>query len=927
MLSILEKQAPAKQSAESTIATLSGRLHSATLLEDRRAAILGLRSFAKAYPASVASGGLRTLISCLNKDVEDVDTTKVTLETLLMLFSPNESSPEASDDIALWLADEFTQRQENITALLDLLDGYEFFSRLYSLQLISAISTARPERTQECVYTAPLGVSRLVAVLEDKREAIRSEGLLLLTALTPSSPDLQKLVAFENAFDRIFGIIDAEGALTQGGISVQDCLSLLANLCRLNVSNQSYFRETGWVKKLTSLLSDAVREEDSKEGVAEWTRPQRDKNVWGLLAVLRLFLVRGSLGTQANQVSFWQNGILVQVLDIAFRDSFDVPIRAEALSTAADLIRSNRGLQEAFGQQEVKKSHGNERLHVNGNAETVSSSNQEVNVISGLLELALASISLHSFDLRLAACETLQAYLCGHAQIKLFFLRRAVDGYMSGTDETDNILSILLNEPETSRGGDPYRSWIAAVLLFHLLFEDPETKSLALEVAEGNAEQGEEVVTCIQSLSAHLISFEQKSADERVSIGILMILCGWLYEDHDAVNDFLGEGSNVQSIVQLVSRNDQSRILVSGLSAFLLGIIYEFSTKDSPVSRETLHSILTSRLSREQYVDKLTKLREHPTVRDFEVLHQGANSHAGGIPGIYFDKTFIDFLKDNFSRALRAIDRAPVLEVPVLTNGVQKGISRELVDSLKGQVEAGAQQIQKLESDILTLERKLGQEQADHRKARESAGMELTRIRNINEALQRNHEEDNQKQKHQHDRILKETHKAHEVAVQSLQTEMQKARLDSDSVAERTRSRTDAESADQKATITRLRTELEKASKEHIQDLQIAHEDYTTRLTSLEARLERAEEKFDDTEARATRLQKEVEEKEKARLAAKTELDDMLMILGDLEEKRTRDKRHLKVLGEQVSDDEEDDNGEEDGVDEAAEKSKGDDVD
>ena len=70
--------------------------------------------------------------------------------------------------------DMLRQRQENITALLDLLDAHDFFSRLYSLQLISAISTARPERTQECVYTAPLGVARLVAVLEDKREAVRS---------------------------------------------------------------------------------------------------------------------------------------------------------------------------------------------------------------------------------------------------------------------------------------------------------------------------------------------------------------------------------------------------------------------------------------------------------------------------------------------------------------------------------------------------------------------------------------------------------------------------------------------------------------------------------------------------------------------------------------------------------------------------------
>ena len=92
MFSILERQAPAKQNATSAIATLSGRLQSATLLEDRRAAILGLRSFAKLYPASVASGALKNLISCLNNDIEDVDTIKVILETLLMLFNSDESS-------------------------------------------------------------------------------------------------------------------------------------------------------------------------------------------------------------------------------------------------------------------------------------------------------------------------------------------------------------------------------------------------------------------------------------------------------------------------------------------------------------------------------------------------------------------------------------------------------------------------------------------------------------------------------------------------------------------------------------------------------------------------------------------------------------------------------------------------------------------
>ena len=149
MLRILESQAPAKQTATDTIATLSSRLTSATLLEDRRAAILGLRSFAKLYPASVASGALRDLIAGLRRDGEDPDTLKVVLETLLMLFSPDPNSPEASEDIQLWLADEFTQRQDNVTALLDLLEANEFYLRLYSLQILSHVSSARPQRTQE----------------------------------------------------------------------------------------------------------------------------------------------------------------------------------------------------------------------------------------------------------------------------------------------------------------------------------------------------------------------------------------------------------------------------------------------------------------------------------------------------------------------------------------------------------------------------------------------------------------------------------------------------------------------------------------------------------------------------------------------------------------------------------------------------------
>ena len=59
----------------------------------------------------------------------------------------------------------------------------------------------------------------------------------MLISLTESNADIQKIVAFENAFERLLEIITEEDGLN-GGIIVQDCLHLILNLLRYNVSNQ-----------------------------------------------------------------------------------------------------------------------------------------------------------------------------------------------------------------------------------------------------------------------------------------------------------------------------------------------------------------------------------------------------------------------------------------------------------------------------------------------------------------------------------------------------------------------------------------------------------------------------------------------------------------------------------------------------------------
>ncbi|KAF9782027.1 hypothetical protein IL306_011746 [Fusarium sp. DS 682] len=835
--------APAKQSVGETIDVLSGRLSSATLLEDRRAAILGLRSFAKDYPASVASGALRSLIGSLSKDGEDVDTVKVVLETLLMLFNPNEDSPEASEEIALWLADEFTQRQENITLLLDFLETNDFYSRLYSLQLLAAILSARTERTEECIFTAPLGLPRLVSVLDDQRDAIRNEAIVLLTYLTPTSIEIQKLVAFENAFERLFTIIEADGALVEGGRTVEDCLILLANLLRSNSSNQALFRESGCMNRLADLLGRVLKPQADGSEIASWAAAQRNRNVYAFLAVIRLFVVRGSAGTSLNQTAIWKHGLAYHILQLAFSHEAQTQIKAEALITCGDVIRQNAPLQEAFAQMMVLSP-----LAKPDAANRQASQGEKVFVIDGLLDLTLCLQDLQEFDVRFAASECLQAYFANHPAVRLHFLGRAIEGHQSGANESSNVLTVLLQPSLES--SDPYRQWFAAVITFHLLHENSEAKSEAMSLTEGDSEDGEEVVTAIQTLSAHITSGLRRGDDPRVLVGYLMLLLGWLFEDLDAVNDFLAEGSNVQSLIQAVSQPPAigGGEIVQGLCTMLLGVAYEFSTKDSPIPRATLLSILMARIDRDMYLDRLSKLRSHPFIRDFEVLPQKLDaSSPGRLPDVFFDRAFVEFFKDNYSRIARAIDREPGMEISVVTNGIQKGVSRELVDSLRGQVEEKQNAVNEIQEKLAVLQGQLGQEQADHRRSKETAALEMQRVKTVNEGLQKHHSEELRKlqsqlaskENDQRKQIaqlqsqfaVKENDYQKQVAqLRSQQTaqesehqkQLEQVRKAAESEAEKIKRRTDAEVADLKATISRLEVVLMQSQKEY-NALQIQH--------------------------------------------------------------------------------------------------------
>lgn len=68
--------------------------------------------------------------------------------------------------------------------LLDILEEYDFYVRFHVLSLLSTLVLNNTSRLQECILTSPVGMSRLMALLDDRREIIRNGKRLAVMATT-----------------------------------------------------------------------------------------------------------------------------------------------------------------------------------------------------------------------------------------------------------------------------------------------------------------------------------------------------------------------------------------------------------------------------------------------------------------------------------------------------------------------------------------------------------------------------------------------------------------------------------------------------------------------------------------------------------------------------------------------------------------------
>lgn len=585
-------------------------------------------------------------------------------------------------------------------------------------------------------------------------------------------------------------------------------------------------------------------------------------------------------------------------------------------------------LQEVFAQFQVS-SPTNDNGSVNGTSNGINSA--KAYIIDVLLMILLCSPSSYNLNVRIAACNLIRAYFYNHEAIKLHFLRRAVDGHRSGEDETPNFLSALLSGTTGDKSTDSFGLWFSAIVAIHLLNDFPDGKELLMAVSEGDVSKGEEPLTCIQAITSNLIANLQRDDNDREQSAYLMLLIIWLYEYPPAVNDFLGEGSSIQGLIQTIGLPRVDRTVIRGLCAVLLGVIYEFSTKDSPISRRTLQPLLTTSLGREKYLDVIGQLRQHPLIREHDA---GESSTDQVSSDICFDSLLVDFLKDNFSRLVRAIDRDPSLEVHMKDDAVD----RDLVDSLRSEIEGKSLTLEKIESDLLNSERKFEQEQADHRKDQDIAAAEISRIKKINEALQKDVEHEVKKVEdalieklHQQEtknkeatqKALREVHEMHKSATKAFSAKEEELNQQCSNLqkslndADQRQKATDSRLSDVVKRATELAASLKVANEEAIKlrdtignqteklkekdriisDLRASQEQASDTISKMRSETEQGKIKIQDNEwairsmkTEIAKLEDNAKEKDKARSSVQAELDDLLIMLGDLEEKRVNDK-------------------------------------
>ncbi|XP_070839215.1 general vesicular transport factor p115 isoform X6 [Chaetodon trifascialis] len=761
-----------------------------------------------------------------------------------------------------------------------------------------------------------MGVSRLMDLLADSREVIRNDGLLLLQQLTKSNAAIQKIVAFENAFERLLDIITEEGS-SDGGIVVEDCLLLLLNLLKNNSSNQNFFKEGSYIQRMKPWFEVG----DDNSG---WSA-QKVTNLHLMLQLVRVMVSPvNSPGASAScQKSMYQCGLLQQLCTILMATGVPADILTETINTVSEVIRGSQVNQDYF-----------------------ASVNAPSNPPRPAIVVLLMSMvnERQPFVLRCAVLYCFQCFL---------YKNQKGQGEIVATLLPSTIDANSISAGQLLCGGlfsaDSLSNWCAAVALAHALQDNLTQKEQLLRVQLATS-LGKPPVSLLQQCTNIL----SQGSKVQTRVGLLMLLCTWISNCPIAVTHFLHNQENVPFLTAQISENlGEDERLVQGLCALLLGIcIYYNDNSLENYTKEKLKQLIEKRIGKENFVEKLGFITKH------ELYSRAAQKPQPVFPSpeqMLFDHEFTKLVKELEGMITKAVHKSS--EEEKKEEEVKKTLEqhdnivtqyKELIreqdaqiQELKEQMSSMSSQNEQLQTTVTQqlsqiqqhkdqyniLKLKLGKDNQSQSNSQGDASQvnglqteELTQLREEVEELRKQHtllqtqlsdkdalistlrSETSQTAEgsaaSDNTELLKELEvlrsqiQSQSAEINQMKTERQELlrRADaasSDAVGGSDGSSDAAKMAELDSRLTAQMTETEKVKEE------------AKRLSESRAELEQQLASANSTVAilqtEKAKLQTEVQE-------SKKEQDDLLMLLADQDQKINSLKQRLKALGETVDD-------------------------
>ncbi|XP_056442219.1 general vesicular transport factor p115 isoform X4 [Gadus chalcogrammus] len=611
-------------SGAETIQKLCDRVASSTLLEDRRDAVRALKSLSKKYRLEVGTQAMNHLLQILQTDRSDSEIIGYALDTLFNIIcndeeeeqdeSEDENPQKQVDDLGVQFTDKLIQEPENVTLLLTMLEEFDFHVRWPGVKLLTILLKNQCVQLQAIILVSPMGVSRLMDLLADSREVIRNDGLLLLQQLTKNNAAIQKIVAFENAFERLLDIITEEGS-SDGGIVVEDCLILLLNLLRNNSSNQNFFKEGSYIQRMKPWFEVG----DDNSG---WSA-QKVTNLHLMLQLVRVMVSpTNSPGATAScQKSMFQCGLLQQLCTILMATGVPADILTETINTVSEVIRGSQVNQDFF-----------------------ASVNAPSNPPRPAIVVLLMSMvnERQPFVLRCAVLYCFQCFL---------YRNQKGQGEIVATLLPSTIDANSISAGQLLCGGlfsaDSLSNWCAAVALAHALQDNLTQKEQLLRVQLATS-LGKPPVSLLQQCTNILSQGDKvnrRGSKVQTRVGLLMLLCTWISNCPIAVTHFLHNQENVPFLTGQISENlGEDERLVQGLCALLLGIcIYHNDNSLENYTKEKLKQLIEKRIGKENFVEKLSFITKH------ELYSRAAQKPQPVFPSpeqMLFDHEFTKLVKD-----------------------------------------------------------------------------------------------------------------------------------------------------------------------------------------------------------------------------------------------------------------------------------------